>query len=373
MMLPQVVRVVRKWEKPIVWIRNGDKTVWAYCMECLVGTTCTSVRNSNVDVWMKRHLQVCKADWSKYMHLYEPKETDLTFQTTIEQLQQENKELRTQLAQRDEQIAQFLINKVNYQSDVVTKEEEVLYKMDKKCWICNELLDHRRYGDHITEHKKALKPGLWITYNIDEYYRMIREGPIAHSPCGKIGFCAGCKAIFPISESTEHIRKCVVEGQSVTKWWKTGHETTPFRPILPKMEVINRIVGNSEILCLTSPTSSVQTGSTETLYSNEIHYNSFESENAPADSDDEWEIRSAVSCSPMDYWDMENPAIRRIFGVLSDILEQGMKYKEAREEYKEMIKELKPIKDSIGKPYKVLEAFIRDEYTSKDLGNFLSL
>jgi len=370
-MLPQVISAVRKWEKPIIWIREGDKTVWAYCMDCLVGTTCTSVRNSDVNVWMNRHLHVCKADWSKYKHLYEPKETDTTL-LQIEQYQKIIEEKDKQIAELKEQLAQGLINKVNYQSDVATRQEEAKYKMDKKCWICNELLDHRRYGDHMVGHKKQLQPGKWVMNNIEEFYRMVREGPIAHSPCGKIGWCVGCKEIFPISESTEHIHKCVVEGQSVTKWWKTGQDTTPFRPALPKVEVINPIVGNSEITQAppTSPTLSVQNESMETESRNEIHHDSSDSETS---EDDEWETRSAVSCSPMDYWDMENPAIRRIFGVLSDILEQRMEYKVARYEYKDILKDLKPIKDSLGKPYKVLEAYIRDEYTSKDLGNFLSL
>ena len=375
MMIPQTILAVRKWEKPIVWIRQGDKDIWAYCMDCLVGTTCTSVRNSNINVWMDRHLHVCKADWSKYKHLYETKKTDITL-LQIEQYQKMLEDKDKQLAERDAKLAEVLINTVNYQSDVATRQEEAKYKMDKKCWICNELLDHRRYGDHMSMHRTKLKPGFWIINNIDEYYRMVREGPIAHSPCGRIGFCVGCRELLPINQSAEHIHKCIVEGQSVTKWWKTGQDTTPFRPVLAKVEVNNPIVGNAEPTHAppTTPTLSVQTDSTETLSRNEIHHDSSDSENAPAESeDDDWETRSDVSCSPMDYWDMDNADIRTIFGVLSDILEQGMECNVARKEYRETLKRLKPKKDSIGKPYKVLQAYILADYTKKDLGNFMSL
>jgi hypothetical protein len=120
----------------------------------------------------------------------------------------------------------------------------------------------------------------------------------------------------------------------------------------------------------TPPILTVQNDSSDTESRNEIQYVSSNSETT---ADDEWETRSQVSCSPMDYWDMENPGVRRIFGVLSDILEQEMPYKQARAEYKELLEELEPDKDTIGKPWKVLEAYILDEYTKEDLENFLAL
>jgi len=69
---------------------------------------------------------------------------------------------------------------------------------------------------------------------------------------------------------------------------------------------------------------------------------------------------------------MENPNVKSIYGILSDILEQGMSNKDARKEYKERLTELKKNRDVIGKPYKVLAAFIFDEYSRKDLEHFMA-
>ena len=258
--------------------------------------------------------------------------------------------------------------------------------MDKhkyaKCWLCNEMIGQRNFPAHIDDHKAKLRPRFWITNNVTEFYRMLKEGPIAHSPCGKIGYCCRCNKIFPISECAKHKSECNKDGQSLTDWWKKAQDDPAYRPAsLAKQEGTNPIVGNSEPTqepppALPTPTPStltVQNDSSDTDSRNEIHYVSSNSESTADGEDDEWETRSVVSCSPMDYWDMDVPGVQRIFGVLSDILEQKMKYKEARAEYRELLEELEPDKDSIGKPWKVLEAYITDEYTPKDLGNFLAL
>ena len=376
MMLPQVLSAVRKWEKPIVWIREGDKTKWAYCMDCLNGTTCTSVRNADVDLWMKRHIAVCKADWSKYKALYEPKQED-TRLLTIEQLQNTIQELRNELAKRDERIAELMLVGIAEQTRLAEKAHMDKHKC-KKCWLCNEMIGHRDYADHILSHKSKLQPGMWARQK-DEFLRMMREGPVSHSPDGKAGFCLGCKAMFPISGCAEHMRTCVKDGQSVTKWWKTAQDHPDYRPAsLAIKQDTNPIVGSPEppqeppqaSPPPTPPTLTLQNDSSDTDSRNEIHYVSSNSETT---ADDEWETRSAVSCSPMEYWDMDNPGVRRIFGVLSDILEQEMPYKIARAEYRELLEELEPDKDSIGKPWKVLEAYITDEYSRDDLEHFLAL
>ena len=376
MMSVAVLNVVRKWRKPIVWIREGDRTKYAYCMDCLSGTTCTSSRMSDVDVWMKRHIAVCKADWSKYEAYYEPKPADpkSTELFSLEQLQQTILELRTENAQLKQQLDEIMILKIQEQTKIAEKRDLEKHRY-KKCWLCEGMVEHRFYEDHIIEHKKKLNCGLW-SHNKDEFLRMMREGPIAHSPDGKAGFCIRCKSIFPISECAKHMRDCIIDGQSATKWWKTAQDDPAYRPAsLAIKQGTNPIVGSPEPAQEppTSPTLSVQNDSSDTESRNEIHYVSSNSETTGADEDDAWETRSVVSCSPMEYWDMDVPGVQRIFGVLSDILEQKMKYKEARAEYRELLEELEPDKDSIGKPWKVLEAYITDEYTPKDLGNFLAL
>jgi len=89
--------------------------------------------------------------------------------------------------------------------------------------------------------------------------------------------------------------------------------------------------------------------------------------------DIDWETSSDVSCSPMDYWNFQDRNVKRVFDVLSDILEQGMTYKFAKANYLELLLELRPSQDQIGKPYKVLQAYLKDEYTLKDLDCFLTV
>jgi hypothetical protein len=376
-MSAQVLSVVRKWAKPIVWVREGEKSKWAYCINCLVGTTCTSARMSDVDLWIKRHLYVCKADWKKYEAMYEPQKSDpkSTELFLTEQLQQTISELRAENTQLKARLDEITIKETEERTKVAEKSE-----MEKhthtKCWICDKLAPNKQYEIHVQSHRAELQPMTWFKFNVDEFSRMLREGPVSHSPKGKIGYCTGCSQLIPIAHSANHVRLCKVSGESVMKWWKTAQDNADFRPVIPKVEVMNQIVGNPEMPHAppTTPTLSVQTDSTETLSRNEIHHDSSDSENAPAESeDDDWETRSDVSCSPMDYWDMDNDDIRTIFGVLSDILEQGMECNVARKEYRETLKRLKPKKDSIGKPYKVLQAYILADYTKKDLGNFMSL
>ena len=100
---------------------------------------------------------------------------------------------------------------------------------------------------------------------------------------------------------------------------------------------------------------------------NEIRYE-FNSE------DIDWEeTGSEVSSSPMEAWNFEDRNVKRIFDVLSDILEQGMTYKFAKANYLELLLELRPFQDEIGKPFKVLQAYLKDEYTLKDLDCFLTV
>lgn len=373
-MSPQVLSVVRKWAKPIVWVREGEKTKWAYCINCLVGTTCTSARMSDVDLWMKRHLYVCKADWKKYEAMYEPQKSDpkSTELLCIEELQQTILELRTENTQLKARLDEITIKETEERTKIAEKSE-----MEKhthtKCWICATKVENKYYDKHVQNHRVNLKPKEWFMLNVDEFHRMIREGPVSHSPCGKIGYCVGCNELIPIAWCSRHMSICKVGNQSVTKWWKTAQDSPDYRPEFPaKKEATNPIVGNPEPPKAppTPPTLSVQTDSTEAEPRNEIHYDSSEPETS---QDDDSETRSVVSCSPMDYWDMDSPGVQSIFDALSDIVEQEMRYKEARSEYSHLLKELKPIRESIGKPYKVLEAYILDEYTPKDLENFLSL
>jgi hypothetical protein len=370
MMPIPVFSAVLKMTKPIVWIREDGKSKWAYCMNCLVGTTCTSARMSNVDTWVKRHVAVCKADWNHYKALYEPEEGSerLLEMEELHKLQQEVKEKEKQIAELNELLAKALIEEVEQKNNIAKIKEMEKYT-HTKCWICEEPTLNKQYETHVQSHRSQLNPMKWFKLNADEYSRMVREGPVARSPCGKIGFCAGCKQLLPFSKAGHHTRLCNVEGHSVTKWWKTAQDLPDY---LPTKEATNPIVGNPEPPKAppTPPTLSVQTDSTEAEPRNEIHYDSSDSETA---SDDDSETRSVVSCSPMDYWDMDSPGVQSIFDALSDIVEQEMRYKEARSEYSHLLKELKPIRESIGKPYKVLEAYILDEYTPKDLENFLSL
>tara|TARA_R110000868_G_scaffold40449_9_gene139547 strand:+ start:315 stop:1313 length:999 start_codon:yes stop_codon:yes gene_type:complete len=329
---------------------------------------------SDVDLWMKRHLYVCKADWSKYEAMYEPQKSDpkLTELLCIEELQQTILELRTENTQLKARLDEITIKETEERTKIAEKSE-----MEKhthtNCWICATKVENKYYDRHVQNHRGQLKPLAWFKLNEEEYYRVLREGPVVRSPCGKIGWCIGCTDLIPFSRATSHMRICNKAGTTVTKWWATAQNHPDYRPEFPpKKELMNQIVGNPEITQAppTPPTLSVQSDSTETEPRNEIHHDSSESETP---DDDDWETRSNVSCSPMDYWDMESPGVQSIFDALSDILEQGMEYKDARAEYRALLKELKPIRGSIGKPYKVLEAYILADYTKKDLGNFLSL
>jgi hypothetical protein len=98
---------------------------------------------------------------------------------------------------------------------------------------------------------------------------------------------------------------------------------------------------------------------------NEIRYD-FESE----DIDDN---ASDVSCTPMEYWNMKDENIKRLFGSLSDILEQGMSSDDAKDKYSKLLLELRPLQEKIGKPYNVLRAFTKDLYTLRDLDCFLTV
>ena len=82
---------------------------------------------------------------------------------------------------------------------------------------------------------------------------------------------------------------------------------------------------------------------------------------------------SDVSNTPLDYWDMEDDCVAELFYALSDILEQAMHYKVARDRYTKLLKQFEDKSHKIGKPYRVLDAFIRDEYTLNDLDTFMTV
>jgi hypothetical protein len=156
----------------------------------------------------------------------------------------------------------------------------------------------------------------------------------------------------------------------------TTPETTPDPSLAPPAEPIQisptPVKKHIRKLTTIKPTEVVpemsrpRTGTLDTIMAT----SSTSSTNSP-DSDTE-STRSYVSCTPYK-WDLNNRHIRRIYNALTMILEEHMPYKQAKYNYRELLEDVKPYRNLCGKGYDVLQAYIEDEFTLKELDSFMSL
>lgn len=249
------------------------------------------------------------------------------------------------------------------------------------CPICSIPMRTDHIVKHMYKHRKILSEVMtpeaieWsINQKVPYMYKLNKEKP------GKsFGICLVCK-----EGRTEH--------SSLGDWKEWSHlHRKKSKKCMEKFSEVEKYFGvktsvasesseeekESEEEIVRSPETPQQPPSPPQLViqnveptpepSNELRYE-FNSE------DIDWEeTGSEVSCSPMDSWNFEDRNVKRIFDVLSDILEQGMPYKFAKANYLELLLELRSFQDEIGKPFKVLQAYLKDEYTLKDLDHFLTV
>jgi hypothetical protein len=177
-------------------------------------------------------------------------------------------------------------------------------------------------------------------------------------------------------DDTDETRTEIVRSVESASTPETTPETTPDPSLAPPAEPIQiaptpvkkpirklTVIKPSEVV---PEMSRPRTGTLDTLMAT----SSTSSTNSP-DSDTE-STRSYVSCTPYK-WDLNNRYIRRIYNALTMILEEHMPYKQAKYTYRELLEDVKPYRNLCGKGYDVLQAYIEDEFTLKELDSFMSL
>jgi hypothetical protein len=177
-------------------------------------------------------------------------------------------------------------------------------------------------------------------------------------------------------DNTDETQTEIVRSVESASTPETTPETTPDPSLAPPAEPIQIAPTpvKKPIRKLTTITPSEvvpgmsrpRTGTLDTIMAT----SSTSSTNSP-DSDTE-STRSYVSCTPYK-WDLNNRYIRRIYNALTMILEEHMPYKQAKYTYREMLEDVKPYRNLCGKGYDVLQAYIEDEFTLKELDSFMSL
>lgn len=246
----------------------------------------------------------------------------------------------------------------------------------EKCPICELPLRSDIVVRHLLNHRHNL--GDWMTQDaikkcIDTKYPLAYRKVFGHRELC-FGVCLICKkgriarsrmGDFVEWEPVHQKGVCKKRWDEVAQYFTSAVKDSV---ILVKTPESDQEIHAVTVEPPTRPTLVLQNTFSDSEHSTEVTYVSAASES----QSDEWETRSSVSCTPDEYADMTNPKVRRIYRVLSDILEQKMHYKEARREYREVLDDLRPDKDIIGKAYKVLEAYIEDEYAEKDLEHFLA-
>ena len=295
---------------PFLYIdKKNIRTV--ICLCCTRGKRGVNINRMN---WIKEHKEICDYTtfWERFSSLYENTESEVSEDPSCEQitkLEQEVRELRRQLSE------------ANPKCDTAELEAELLEAKE----------DAKHYEDDCNE---AQKESARLE---EELYRL--QDRILFLPDHILN-------AEPLQNIITDIRTARAEKESGNKIVRSaGNPVPPQPPPVPPQLVVQNVVPKTEPR-------------------NEIRYEG---------EDIDWETSSEVSCSPMDHWNFEDRNVKRIFDVLSDILEQGMTYKFAKANYLELLLELRSSQEQIGKPYKVLQAFLKDEYTLKDLDCFLTV
>lgn len=332
------------------------------CLKCKKGDS--GYQHFNITNWIFNHTKKCKCEWEKYESYFNdalaPNEDpicDMVSATEVDDLKAKIATLEgntesKRIKELEEELSETKDDAKHYEEDSIEAQKQST-RLDNELYRLQERILY--LPDHIL--------------NLESVQDIIKDIRTARAEKKSEKRIVRSAETPSLPKPPPMAPKLTVQNVAITPEPRNEihNENESYKSDTPDVDSVSLYISPVESIVAPPTKKTIRKLTTvkPTLQIDEPPRNQIE-----YDWDDNG---STVSCEPMENWDMEDENVSRLFYTLSDILEQGMPYKVAKKNYLELLLELRPLQEQIGRPFRVLQAYLRDEYTLKELDNFLTL